>query len=99
MEESDGALLLFIDERLVESNARVVVDADVDELPVDAPCLCLPGAIAGDAVPDPIEAAELFDVDRRRAAMACSTISEPMAHDIRCGRKLRSVSPASPPAR
>ena len=41
----------------------MIVDADVDELPADAPAVALTGAIAGDAVADFVEAAELLDVD------------------------------------
>jgi hypothetical protein len=42
---------------------RGIVDADVDELPVDATVLALACAVAGDAVPYLVELAELFDVD------------------------------------
>ena len=50
-----------------EGDARGVVDADIDELPAGAftsgPCVALPAAVAGDAVADLAEAAELLDVD------------------------------------
>jgi hypothetical protein len=35
----------------------------VDELPSDAPAFALTGSIAGDAMADAVEAAELFDID------------------------------------
>ena len=41
----------------------MVVDADVDELPADAAALVRTSPIAGDAVADALETAELFDVD------------------------------------
>src|SRR4029077_4944744 len=41
----------------------VVVDGDVNELPAVAPAVALSSAIPGDAVPDPVEASKLFDVD------------------------------------
>ena len=37
--------------------------ADMDELPADAAAVALAGAVAGDAVADALEAAELLDVD------------------------------------
>src|SRR6187399_968347 len=50
-----------------KGDARGVVDADMDELPAGAftsgPCVALPPAVAGDAVADLVEAAELLDVD------------------------------------
>ncbi len=41
----------------------MIVNTDVDELPADAAAVALTGVIAGDAVADLVEAAELFDVD------------------------------------
>lgn len=41
----------------------MIVDADVDELPADAPVVALSGSIAGDAMADLVEAAQLLDVD------------------------------------
>ena len=48
---------------LAEGDARGVVDADMDELPADAAAVALAGAVAGDAMADLVELAELFDVD------------------------------------
>ena len=57
------ALSFFSSGRICEKAiARGVVDADVDELPAGAARAALP-AIAGDAVADALEAAELLDVD------------------------------------
>src|ERR1044071_4120788 len=63
LEEGDRALLFLVGEDLREGHAGGVVDADVDELPSDAPALALPRSIAGDARADPVEAAKLFDID------------------------------------
>src|SRR5215210_5071513 len=63
LEEGDRALLLLVREDLREGHPGGVVDADVDELPPDAPALALTGSIAGDAMADTVEAAELFDID------------------------------------
>src|ERR671939_1887801 len=63
LEEGDGALLLLIREDLREGHPGGVVDADVDELPPNAPALALTGSIAGDAMANAIEATELFDID------------------------------------
>src|SRR3954470_3575218 len=61
LEEGDRALLLLVRKDLREGYAGGVVDADVDELPPNAPALVLTGSIPGDAIADPVEAAELFD--------------------------------------
>src|SRR5215213_1720918 len=63
LEEGDRALLFLVRKDLREGHAGGVVDADVDELPSDAPALALPRSVAGDAMADPVEAAELFDID------------------------------------
>ena len=61
MQEGDGALLALVGQDLGEGDARGVVEADVDELPAGAAALA--GALAGDAVADLLEAAELLDVE------------------------------------
>src|SRR5215213_2897652 len=77
LEEGDRALLLLVRQDLLlvrqdlllvrqdlrEGHPGGIVDADVDELPPDAPALALTGSIAGDAMADAVEAAELFDID------------------------------------
>src|SRR4051794_21771999 len=63
LEEGDRALLFLVRKDLREGHPGGVVDADVDELPSDAPALALPRSVAGDAMADPVEAAELFDID------------------------------------
>lgn len=47
----------------LKATTRNIVDADMDELPADAARLALPCAIAGDAMADTTEFAELFDVN------------------------------------
>src|SRR5512134_754895 len=63
LQEGNGAFLAFGGHDLSDGNPGVVVDADMHELPADAACPALTGSIAGDAVPDPVEAAQLLDVD------------------------------------
>jgi hypothetical protein len=58
-QKGGGASLLLAGHNL-EGDARVIVDGDMDELPADAPAIALTFAIAGDAVADAIEAAELL---------------------------------------
>src|SRR5580700_4270804 len=66
-EEGGGAALPLIGHDLGEGDAGVVVDGDMDELPAEpfAPCppVALPSAVAGDAMADAIDPAELFDVE------------------------------------
>ncbi len=47
----------------------------MDELPADAAAVALAGAVAGDAVADLIELAELFDVDVDQLAGLLALIS------------------------
>jgi hypothetical protein len=61
-EEGDGALLLLVGQDLREADARGIVDCDVDELPADG-SRTAGLAVAGNAVADLVEAAELLDVD------------------------------------
>ena len=60
LEEGYGAFGFFVRQYPGESDAGMIVYADVDELPTDAPVVALAGAITGDAVADLIEAAELL---------------------------------------
>jgi hypothetical protein len=60
----------------------------MDELPADAAAVALAGAVAGDAVPDPIKAAELFDVDMDHLARRFALVA-----DDRHGR-LQILDPA-----
>src|SRR5882757_3178288 len=62
-EEGNGTIGLLVGLDLGESDARVIVDTDVDELPADAATVALAGPIAGDAVTDLVETTELFDID------------------------------------
>ena len=64
MRKATALSLFLVGQDLREGDARGIVDADVDELPADAAASCaLAGAIAGDAMADALEAAELLDVD------------------------------------
>ena len=68
LEEADGAPCLLVGHDLAEGDARGVVDADVNVLPTGAAELggapvALPPAIAGDAMSDTLEAAELFGIE------------------------------------
>jgi hypothetical protein len=72
VEEGDGAFLFLVGMDLTEGDARGIVDADMDELPAGAfasPArAALLRAVAGDAVADALEAAELLDVDADQLA-------------------------------
>ena len=91
LEEGDGALLLLVGQDLAEGDARGVVDADVDELPADAAALALAGAIAGDAMADALEAAELLDVDVDQLAGMLALVA---AHRLGGSRSLIRLRPS-----
>ena len=61
LEEGHGALLALVGQDLGVGEARGVVDADVQEVPADAALLAAP--VAGDAVADAVDPAELLDVE------------------------------------
>jgi hypothetical protein len=67
LQKASGAALLLVGHDFSEGDARVVVDGDMDELPTEAlpsrSAITLPPSIAGDAMADTIDPAELFDVD------------------------------------
>lgn len=68
LEEGYSAPRLLAGLDLAEGDARCIVDADMDELPArTATPGAAPGALAcavtGDAMANPLEAAELFDVN------------------------------------
>src|SRR5882724_4330022 len=66
-EEGGGTALPLVGHDLGEGDARVVVDSNMDELPAEpfAPRspIALPSTVAGDAVANAIDPAELLDVD------------------------------------
>ena len=53
----------------------MIVDRHMDELPADAAAVALPFAVAGDAMADPVEAAELLDVDVDHLAGPCALVA------------------------
>lgn len=67
-EEGDGILLALAVENPAEGEARVVVDADMDELPSDAAAAAPAGTVFGDAVSGAGEAAEFLDVEVQELA-------------------------------
>jgi len=53
----------------------MIVDTDVDVLPADPAAVALAGAILGDAVADPVKAAQFLDVDMDHLAGSVSFVS------------------------
>jgi hypothetical protein len=56
----DCAIRLLVRQYLGEGDTGMIVDTDMDELPADAAAIALTSAVAGDAMADFIETAELF---------------------------------------
>src|SRR5690606_25777024 len=75
LQEGDGAFLAFGGHDPNEGDPGVVVDADMHELPADAACPALTGSIASDAVSDPVEAAQLLDVDVNELAWVLALVA------------------------
>ena len=76
VEESHGAFLALVGHDGGEGQARGVVDGDVEVLPAGAALPALAAAVAGDAVADAVDAAELLDVDVDQLARALALVAE-----------------------
>src|SRR5689334_16980800 len=67
LEEGDSTPLFLVLHDLTEGDPGRIVDADMDVLPArplaTGALVALTGSIAGDAMADPVELAELFDID------------------------------------
>ena len=68
---------------ICEKASGGVVDADMDELPADAAAVALAGAIAGDAMANAVEVAELFDVDMDHLAGCFALVADASARPVR----------------
>lgn len=68
LQEREGTLGLLVGEDVGESDARCIVDADMHVFPANAALVVLAGPVAGDAMSDPIKAAEALDVEVDQAA-------------------------------
>src|SRR5215475_9259212 len=62
-EKAQAGAAFFIGQDFRVSDARMVVDGQVQIFPADPAGVALSGSIAGDPVTDPVELAQLFDVD------------------------------------
>ena len=71
VEEGAGALLLLVGQELGVGEAGGVVDGDVEVLPADAAVLVHAGMVAGDAMADAVDPAELLGVDVDEFARRC----------------------------
>ena len=90
-EEGAGALFLLVGQDLGVGEAGSIVDADMDQVPADA--LLLAAAIAGDAVADAVDPAELLGVDVDQFARG-----RPLVTDYRrLGIERRKSAEAEPP--
>ena len=74
--ESDGALLAFVRQDLAVGQARGVIDGDVQVFPPGAALVALSGAVAGYAVTDPTDAAELLDIEMDDLARRFALIAD-----------------------
>ncbi len=90
-------MFLLVGHDLDESDAGGVVDADVDELPAEplaarAP-VALTFAVAGDAVADAVDPAELFDVEVDQLAGMLALIAAHRRYEL---EGLELVEPQAP---
>ena len=90
LEEGHGTFLALVGEDLGVGEARGVVDADMQEVPADAALLAAP--VAGDAVADAIDPAQLLDVDVNELARLVALVAD----DLGLGVEGREPSEATP---
>ena len=76
LQEGYGPFLPLALQDLAEGQAGVVIDADVDKLPADAPGIALAVAISRNAVTCSIEFNQLFDVDIDHLAGAVTLVTD-----------------------
>lgn len=79
-QEGYGVLLAFGGPQLCVGQAGAVIDGDVEVFPAEplaegAP-VALTGAVAGEAVPDPVDAAEFLDVDMDQFAWLFALVAD-----------------------
>ena len=79
LEEGDGTFLALVGQDLGVGKAGGIVDADMQEVPADAAAAL--GPVAGDAVADAVDPAELLDVEVDQLAGPCPLVAE----DLRLG--------------
>jgi hypothetical protein len=88
LEEGVGTAFLLVGHDLGEGDARVIVDGDMDKLPAEpfAPCspIALSSAIAGDAVANAIDPAELLDVDVDHLARMLALVAASRFARLQC---------------
>ena len=97
--EGNRTFLALIGQQFGVGQTRGIIDGDVQELPTqpppDAAPIALPGAIAGDAMADAVDAAELFDLDVDQLARLLTLVAD----DGRFGVERRQDAPGCGGAR
>src|SRR4051812_3841884 len=76
IEEGYGAVLALVGQPGGEGQPRGIVDGDVEVFPAGAALAALPGAVAGDAVADAVDPAELLDVDVDQLAGVLALVTD-----------------------
>src|SRR5690606_22004364 len=94
-EEGHGALLLLVGQNLREADARGIVDRDVDELPADR-SRAAGLAVAGDAVTDLVETAELLEVDVDQLARMLALIAADRFGRLERRNAIEAKAPENP---
>ena len=74
--KGDGAFLALVGKQFRIGQPRGVIDSDMHVFPADAALVALAGSIAGDAMADAVDAAELLDVDMDELAGCGALIAD-----------------------
>lgn len=89
-EGADGGFLLVWEDLSVGEAGRII-DGHVEAVPAGSPLAALAGPVACDAMVDPIDTAELLDVDMDQFA----GVGPFVAHDARTDLKVRKPCKAN----
>src|SRR5690606_24728250 len=84
-EEADGAVLGLVGHQRGVGEARGIIDGDVEELPAGAAPAALAGAIAGDAMADAVDAAELLGIEVDQFAGPLPLVAADLARRVEGG--------------
>jgi hypothetical protein len=85
--------LLLVLHYPAEGDAGGVVDADMDELPTDPARVALTSPVTRDAMADPIEFTQLFDVDVDQFAGAFALIAAHGLGQFQCRQPVETQPP------
>ena len=90
--EPDRAFLAFIRQDLGIGQARGVIDGDVDKFPAGSALVALSPPIAGDAMADAVDSAEVLDVNMDQLTGPLALIADDLGLGVEAGEAAKAAS-------